>query len=85
MPRPRRSLIAASRAALVVGTPPQAIGIGAANPAAGFAPAGTGWPASQAEIRPISSGASFFAIAAMQSGSWATRLPLRQAPSWALR
>jgi hypothetical protein len=67
------------------GTPPQAIGIGVANPLAGFAPAGTGWPASHAEIRPISSGASFFAIAAMQSGSWATRLPLRQAPSWALR
>jgi hypothetical protein len=72
-------------AAPVAGTPPQAIGIGVANPARRLRPGRHGWPASHAEIRPISSGASFFAIAAMQSGSWATRLPLRQAPSWALR
>ena len=56
-------------------TPPQSSGIGAANPAAGFAPAGTGWRRQPGRDRAdLLRASSCFAIRAMQSGAWAPAL-----------
>ena len=64
---------------------PQATVAGCGRRATGCVSAGSGCAASQLATAFRSSGVSVRATCAMQSGAWARRWPLRQAPSCALR
>jgi hypothetical protein len=63
---------------------PQASGRGRFTAGDGLGSAGSGSLASQAEIADTSARLRRVAMLAMQSGALAWRLPLRQAPNWAL-
>lgn len=64
--------------------PPQGIGSGALNAGAGVNLEGTGREDSHAAMELTSSADSLLAMRAMQSGAWARRRPVCQAPNWAL-